>query len=96
MLRITTQEDTGQIRLLLEGKLTGAWVVELEETYKVCRSYRDGREIVADLAGLTAADNAGRYLLSLLRSDGARIENARHFQDSFLPIGTTDTETNAA
>lgn len=75
MLRITTQETDRSILLLLEGKLNGPWVAELERAFSDSKSTSVGRPIIVDLKGLTRADAAGRDLLALLVSEGANLQN---------------------
>ncbi|MGH9719489.1 MAG: hypothetical protein ACRD8O_04710 [Bryobacteraceae bacterium] len=76
MLRITVNETTDTIRLYLEGKLSGAWVAELEDIYTVRRRTQGQKAVVVDLENLTGLDTAGRYLLALIQSEGTAIDNA--------------------
>jgi len=76
MLRITTSETAEAIHLRLEGKLTGAWVAELDQLYFDKKNRQGVRSMVLDLKELTGADAAGRYLLALIQREGAAIENA--------------------
>jgi len=73
MLRITVRPGADEVRLVLEGDLTGAWVTELEDCWRSMRSSLDGRAARVDLSAVDRVDQAGRYLLVLLRLDGARL-----------------------
>ena len=84
MLRITTVETQQSISLLLEGKLSGPWVDELDQLFAVQKASARGRLIILDLSGLTGADAAGRYLLALMQREGARLENANPLASCFL------------
>ena len=73
MLRITVQPEPDRIRLMLEGDLAGAWVAELEHSWRATAAIRDGRPLHLDLTGVGHIDRAGRYLLGLLHCNGARL-----------------------
>lgn len=73
MLRITVRPGSNEVGLLLEGDLTGAWVTELEDSWRSARSTLDGRSFCVDLSEVGRVDQAGRYLLVLLHLDGARL-----------------------
>ena len=76
MLRITTEETDSSVRLLLEGKLSGPWVAELERAFGDSKSASVGRPVVLDLSGLVRADAAGRTLLEALHRAGVQFENS--------------------
>ena len=84
MLRITTLETPQSISLLLEGKLSGPWVDELDHLFAGQKANAGGRFLVLDLSGLTGADAAGRYLLALMQREGALLENANPLASCFL------------
>jgi len=74
MLRITVEPVADEVRLKLEGDLTGAWVRDLEESWRSVRS--SGRPSTLpglDLTGVAKVDDAGRYLLALIQETGAPI-----------------------
>ncbi len=73
MLRITVQRSPTQVRLKLEGNLTGAWVTELEDCWRSANSSLDGRSLCLDLSAVVQVDRAGRYLLALMRRNGAQL-----------------------
>ena len=73
MLRITVQDGHDQIRLKLEGKLAGPWVAELEEAWRAARRELAGRSVALDVTAVRYVDDAGKYLLALLRGSGTRV-----------------------
>jgi hypothetical protein len=76
MLRITMQETGEGVRLLLEGKLGGPWVAEMERAY----SASAGKLIALDLKGLTGADAAGRNLIAYMQRHGVALQNSSPVQ----------------
>jgi anti-anti-sigma regulatory factor len=73
MLRITVTPESNVIRLQLEGDLAGAWVVELEESWRAAHSARGDRRLHLDLTAVGHVDMAGKYLLALLHYSGAHL-----------------------
>ncbi len=71
MLRITIH-DNSELRFKLEGRLTGPWVTELDRCWNTASPTAGHKQIVIDLTDLECADGAGRSLLALLYSRGAR------------------------
>lgn len=71
MLRITVHTDS-ELRFKLEGRLTGPWVTELEKCWRASSSTACQKQPVIDLTELECADSAGRCLLALLHTHGAR------------------------
>ena len=72
MLRITAAATPGVLTFRLEGRLEGAWVVELE---KCCRGRAAGmgRQLLrVDLTGVTFVDAAGTAQLAAMRRQGAK------------------------
>jgi ABC-type transporter Mla MlaB component len=72
MLKITVQDQPEQVTLKLEGKLIGAWVTELENTWRTVNSILVGRSLYLDLNAVDQVDEAGKYLLALIARSGAR------------------------
>jgi anti-anti-sigma factor len=70
MLRITSQENAGTVCLKLEGRLKGAWVPEVEQCWRKAVSNHK-KALVVDLTDVEFVDTAGRYLLALMRAQGA-------------------------
>ena len=64
VLKITTKNDSDAVRLKLEGKLAGAWVAELEKTWRSLGASLDGKKLALDLREVTFIDAAGRELLA--------------------------------
>lgn len=73
MLRITVEPAAEEVRLKLEGDLTGAWVRDLEESWRSARKVGRVPRLGLDLTGVTKIDDAGRYLLALIHETGAPI-----------------------
>jgi ABC-type transporter Mla MlaB component len=73
MLRISTHDDLNQVTLYLEGSLSGAWVVELEDSWRLMIATLSDRAIKIHLRGVDHIDNAGKYLLALLRYRGVQL-----------------------
>jgi ABC-type transporter Mla MlaB component len=72
MLKITLHEADGPLRLVLEGRLAGPWVFELEQCWHAVQAQHPTRKCSVDLTGVTSIDQAGRYLLQLMHRDGVR------------------------
>lgn len=73
MLKITIQDEPRQVTLKLEGSLAGTWVVDLEDSWKAAATTLADRELCVLLTGVEHVDNAGRYLLALLRYRGVQL-----------------------
>jgi ABC-type transporter Mla MlaB component len=73
MLRITVQDRPEQVTLKLEGQLKGAWVTELENTWRTANSTLVGRSLHLDLNAVDHVDGAGKYLLVLIARSGAQL-----------------------
>jgi anti-anti-sigma regulatory factor len=70
MLRITSHENDGTIRLRLEGSLKGAWVPEMERCWRNAVADRN-KALIVDLTDVEFVDAAGKYLLALIHAHGA-------------------------
>jgi len=77
MLKITGQRDAApdSMSLILEGKLAGPWVEELN-SYWCQISGNQQRETVIDLTGVTFIDANGKELLTRLWEQGAELRAA--------------------
>jgi len=83
MLRITPEIDAlGDTRLVLEGRIVGAWVAELRRVAASCRP-ASGR-IVLDLAAVSFADADGLELLRGLLAGTARLGRASSVVSALL------------
>lgn len=71
MLRITTDMTQGTATLILEGRLAGSWVSELERCWHTIRATRPGQSIRIDMRGLIFVDAAGKQLLADMYGSGA-------------------------
>lgn len=77
LLKITGQRgaEKDSISLLLEGRLAGPWVGELDGYW--CKLTGNQREhAVIDLSGVTFIDATGKALLDRLWRQGARLRAA--------------------
>ena len=72
MLRITTDGSAAVLRLVLEGRLAGPWVVEADAAWTRACATRAGRTLEVDLREVLAIDPAGRDLVARMAHDGAR------------------------
>jgi ABC-type transporter Mla MlaB component len=72
MLRITLHTSAERMRIELAGKLSGAWVPELEQCWKTAAPLIADRPCWVDLSQVEYVDSAGRYLLALMYACGAR------------------------
>ena len=64
MLRITVQDSPQASTLKLEGKLTGPWVKELEQSWITVTATVPDHPVVIDLSDVTFIDCAGKCLLA--------------------------------
>jgi anti-anti-sigma regulatory factor len=73
MLRITTQNLAPVTSFVLEGKLVGPWVRELEECWENALAADPSRAVLVNLAAVTFIDSEGRALLARMRRQGVRL-----------------------
>jgi outer membrane protein len=71
MLKITIQRDETKSTLLLEGKLAGAWVAEVENSWAAERA--KAKEVLVDLNEVSFVDAEGKALLTRLHKAGATL-----------------------
>ncbi len=72
MLKITSESSHGSMRLTLEGRLAGAWVQELEQSWRhMTASERSA--LVVDLRSVTFIEEAGKALLKEMWRAGAEL-----------------------
>ena len=79
MLRITKAVREGRDVIVLEGRLVGRWVDELERT---CRGSSPPPVLV--LSGVTFADPNGVAVLRRIRTQGAELERTSTFLAELL------------
>lgn len=75
--RFQVHESDGQFTLQVEGRLSGAWVSELEQCWQTARAGGANRKFRVDLKGMTCIDQAGRYLLRLMHREGVHLVACR-------------------
>jgi anti-anti-sigma regulatory factor len=74
MIRITANKESDRTRLLLEGKLAGPCVSELEKCWLT--SSKSG-EIVVDLTSVSYIDEGGKELLTKMHDKGINLVSDR-------------------
>jgi ABC-type transporter Mla MlaB component len=72
VLRITVNETGQMTKIMLEGKLSGPWVLELERVWAAAKSQEplNARQIAADISDVTFIDAAGKQLLARMHKEG--------------------------
>jgi ABC-type transporter Mla MlaB component len=73
MLRIYIHEELPVTSFVVEGKLVGPWVKELEKCWESVLAAYPSMSTLVDLAGVTFIDSEGRALLTRMRRQGARL-----------------------
>jgi hypothetical protein len=76
MLRIFIHEHVPVTSFVLEGKLIGPWVQELERCWEDALAINASRTMFVDLADVSFIDADGRALLTRMRQKGARLLSA--------------------
>ena len=71
MLKITVKRDETTSTLMLEGKLAGPWVAELQNSWDAERA--TVKEVSLDLNDVTFVDAEGKALLTKLHEEGAKL-----------------------
>lgn len=72
MLRITIHSCLKTLRLIVEGRLQGAHVLELETCWRTTTPVADS-PIIVDLTGVTFIDCDGKQLLKRMHEQGAKL-----------------------
>ena len=73
MLRIYVHDQVPMTSFVLEGKLVGPWVKELENCWKSALVGAPSRTMLVDLADVSFIDAEGRALLARMRQKGVRL-----------------------
>jgi hypothetical protein len=73
MLRITVTSLPGRARVMLEGRLAGAWVSELGACWESLLATHAPSRIEVDLDGLTFVTPAGKELIRSMHARGAML-----------------------
>ena len=71
MLRVTVIDNPVSVTFLLEGRLAGAWVSEVEECRQCTLNGRRNVLVRFDLAGVTFIDDTGKAYLAAMHRLGA-------------------------
>jgi len=82
MLRITITGDSDSTTCKLEGKLAGAWVPELEQSWRT--ELAGSRSIVVDLDQVSFVDAVGKALLARMHAQGARLVTTAPFTKAIV------------
>jgi hypothetical protein len=73
MLRIYIHDEAPITSIVVEGKLVGPWVKELEKCWKSLVTAHPFRSMLVDLVHVTFIDSDGRALLTRMRRKGAKL-----------------------
>jgi anti-anti-sigma regulatory factor len=73
MLRITIHNEANVTSFVIEGKLVGPWVEELEKCWNSVLAADSSETLLVNLAAVTFIDSAGRALLAGMRRQGAKL-----------------------
>ena len=76
MLRIYIHDQMPVTSFVLEGKLVGPWVKELEKHWESALAAGSSRTMLVDLADVSFIDAEGRALLGRMRQKGVRLLSA--------------------
>lgn len=76
MLRITAQERSTAITLVLEGKCRGPWVEELERCWRKTVASAPGKKLRVDLEKVGFVDERGKELLAEMYAGGVELDAA--------------------
>ena len=84
MLRIYIHDQVPVTSFVLEGKLVGEWVKELEKCWKTALAICPSRKMLVDLADVSFIDAEGRALLARMRHEGVRLLSAGVLIDAMV------------
>jgi hypothetical protein len=73
MLRIYMHDEVPVTSFVVEGKLVGPWVKELEKCWEGVVAAHPCRSMLVDLAHVTFIDSEGRALLTRMRRKGVKL-----------------------
>ncbi|MGO8790401.1 MAG: hypothetical protein ACLQVL_23875 [Terriglobia bacterium] len=76
MLKITIGASMNAATLILEGRLVGPWVDELERSWFTVRDSFRNQQVMIDLCEVTFVDAEGRKLLTRMYEHGARFRTS--------------------
>ena len=84
MLRIYIHDQMPVTSFVLEGKLVGPWVKELEKHWESALAAGSSRTMLVDLADVSFIDGEGRALLARMRQKGVRLLSAGVLIDAIV------------
>ena len=70
MMKIQTEDRSDRVVLHVEGRISGAYVPELELAWNTVQAANLDRKVALDLKDVTCVDRAGRDLLQLMHKAG--------------------------
>jgi hypothetical protein len=73
MLKISVEESESSVRLILEGRLVGPWVEELQRVCEEQDTKAKTAHLTIDLCGVTSMDANGQGFLQQLFQAGATL-----------------------
>ena len=73
MLRIYIHDEVPVTSIVVEGKLVGPWVNELEKCWETVVVAHPCKSMLVDLMHVTFIDSEGRALLTRMRRKGAKL-----------------------
>lgn len=73
MLKISTEKSGEDVKLVLEGSLSGPWVAEVERVWRRTSTDRKSQRVRVDLSGVTFVSDEGRQLLEQICASGVEI-----------------------
>lgn len=73
MLKITLHDSASELRLKLEGRLSGPWVGELRQCWQTAQSTVHNRKTILDLADLDFVDPDGVTLFEEMYRQGVKL-----------------------
>jgi anti-anti-sigma regulatory factor len=76
MLKIQVRELEDRIVLEVEGRLTGAFVREVQSAWSTASAKMPGCKVQVDLKSVTCVDREGRALLRSMHSEGVEFLRA--------------------
>jgi hypothetical protein len=76
MLKITLYRDEQPARMVLEGKLAGAWVEEARDVWRNLPKSAGGASMIVDLKAIDYVDGGGKELLATMWREGATLQAA--------------------
>lgn len=73
MLRITIHDQPRVTSFVVEGKLVGPWVKEMEKCWDSALAADPSKALLVNLDAVTFIDSEGRALLSRMRRQGVKL-----------------------